>query len=300
MAQIQTIDVPGLLAMYTGVRQQTLENQYRAEQIELARKQREEADVKRQLIGKVFSGQPSAPKPSPAPTPTPAPTASDLDQFMPGTGAGMLANGQPVGSAPASPPVSAPTALLDPSQLPPRTDGMSINQDAMRELYQLSPETAIEIQKMVFDMDEATAKRIQARGTAMAQAAGVLLKAPDRRAALQQLAPQLYAVGFTPEELAQTDLSDAGLNNYFRAGMSMEQIIGQQKAERDAMRDERDFGLRRDQFEETKRANRARESVAAGNLNLSRQREGRIRQWGPQAVIIGTSGPRNDTSDLDY
>jgi hypothetical protein len=76
--------------------------------------------------------------------------------------------------------------------------------------------------------------------------------------------------------------------------MSMEQLIAGKK-------DTRDFGLRERQFDETARHNRASEGISGGNLALARQRESRVRQWGPQAIIIGGAGaPRTDTSDLDY
>jgi|GEM_PF-6968640 len=298
MPMIEQVDVPGLLALYTGTRQRSLENQYRAEQIARQRQEDQRAEERRILIGKVFSGPGAATPPimengSAAPAPEPL---TDLDQFMPGKEPGMLANGQPVGSMGSAQP-SAPATLIDPAQLPPRTDGLNINQEALRQLYAVDPESALKIQQHIYDADEATFKRIQQRGAAMAQVAGALLQEPTqegRIAAFRQAAPQLQALGFTPEQLNQVDLSDAGLNRYFRAGMSMEQIIGEKK-------DARDYALRERQFEESSRHNRATEGVSAGNLALARQREGRITKWGPQTIVVGGAvAPRTDTSDLDY
>lgn len=214
---------------------------------------------------------------------------------MPGRIPGMLANGKPVSSLTASP-SGAPPVLIDPAHLPPRTDGLSINQDALRQLYAIDPQGAFEIQKHIYDADKEMFDRVKERGTVMAQVAGSLLQEPTqegRIAALRQAAPQLQALGFTPEQLNQVDLSDAGLNRYFRAGQSMEQIISEKK-------DSRDYALRKDQADEAARHNRATEGTAAGQLNLARQREGRINRWGPQSIIFGGTMPRNDTSDLDY
>jgi hypothetical protein len=52
---------------------------------------------------------------------------------------------------------------------------------------------------------------------------------------------------------------------------------------------------------ERERHNRATEGVAAGNLALSRQREGRITKWGPQPLIGVVNGAvKSGTDDLDY
>ena len=304
MADIQQVDVPGLLSLYTGVKQQSLENQYRATQIEKMRRDNQLQEMRRTLIGKVFSGTPAS---QPASTPTapdapassssstPPASAEELEQFMPGRVPGMLANGKPTSSLTEGN-AGAPPVLVDPQHLPPRTDGLSINQDALRQLYAIDPEGAYKIQQHIYDADKDMFERVKARGTTMAQVAGALLQEPTqegRITALRQAAPQLQALGFTPEQLNQVDLSDAGLSRYFRAGQSMEQIISEKK-------DARDYALRKDQAEETVRHNRATEGVAGGNLALARQREGRITRWGPQSIILGAGVPRSDTGDLDY
>lgn len=153
--------------------------------------------------------------------------------------------------------VFTPDALVDPDQLPARTDGLTINKAALRDLYAIDPEGAAQIQKTVYDMDDATAKRIAARGSAMARVASVLKSVPadQRQATIAEHAPELQALGFTPQELAQADLSDAGLDRYYRGGMSMEQIIASEKDART--------------FAETQRHNRASEGTAAGNLAVA-------------------------------
>lgn len=291
---IDQVNIPALLGLHTQMKQQGLENMYRAQQIARQKRQDDEADARKEIMRRVFSGggnAATAPAASEATPPAAAATiANDLDQFMPGSEPGTLASGQ---AAPVSAP-QAPVDLIDPAELPARTDGITINQGALRELYAVDPEAAIQIQKTVYDMDKATADRITERGAAMASIAGALAELPQeqRAMALREQAPRLLALGFTPEQLNQTDLTDAGLNRYYRAGMSMEQLIAGKK-------DERDFGLRERQFGETARHNRASEGISGGNLALARQRESRVTKWGPQAIVIG-GGARSDTSDLDY
>lgn len=299
---IDQVNIPALLGLHQQTKQQSLENMYRAEQIARQRRQDEQQEMRRQLIGRVFSGKAGTP-PISSPTPTaPALTPAvddDLDQYMPGVEAGTLANGQPVGTVGAgSPAIAAPETLVDPADLPARTDGISINQGALRQLYAVDPEAAMSIQKTVFDMDEATAKRIANRGSVMAQVAGSLIDVPQgmRAAAFRERVPELIALGFTPEQLNQTDLSDQGLNRYFSAGKSMEQLIT-------ARKDERDYNFKVSDAERRDANEKARIGIAGANLNLAREREGRIRKWGPQAIIVGTGAPgapRTDTNDLDY
>lgn len=126
----------------------------------------------------------------------------------------------------------APTQLMDPAQLPPRTDGLQVNREALARLYQEDPEQAIEIQKIVYSADAEQTKRFQQSGEIMASAAFRLSQVPpeQRAAELQALAPQLQQLGVDPRMLAQADLSDAGLQRYQTIGRSIKDLISEDAA----------------------------------------------------------------------
>lgn len=128
------------------------------------------------------------------------------------------------GSPPALPSLDQP--------LPPRTDGASINMDALRDLYAIDPQQASQIQKMVHDSSKDQLEQASKRGEAMAVAASTLksLPAGQRQAEFQsRWAPWLAERGWTPDLLRQADLSDQSLDTYYRQGMSLQQIIQQDK-----------------------------------------------------------------------
>lgn len=230
---ITQIDVPGLLSTYTGMRRQNLQDQYTQAAFQRQQTQDARADEEYQLEKDK--------------------RAAMANLFTP----------------PAAAPGGAPGALVDPAYLPARTDGVSLNPDALRKLYTLDPTAAFAIQSHIHDADKQALEAIQLRGTTMARIAGGLKSLPinQRAAALQQAAPELQAVGYTPQQLAQTDLSDAGLDKYFATGKTMEQIIAEDKAKADDARQAA-------QDAETARHNRSTEGTAAGNLKVNQSRVG--------------------------
>lgn len=200
---IEQVNVPGLLAAYSSGRAQ------RVEQMMNQRKMaREEAEEERQIrrdsaLAKVFAPQ---------------------------TKGGDPASG---GAAPAATAAGAspPATLVDPAQLPPRTDGLTINQDALRELFTYDPGTAKQVQDMVFSANKQQFEQAQRNGEAMATVAWRLKQMPPeaRAAELQAWAPQLQQIGLTPEMLARADLTDAGLDRYYATGRKLSEIIAENK-----------------------------------------------------------------------
>lgn len=150
-------------------------------------------------------------------------------------------SGAPAGPVTPSPDMAAPTTLIDPANLPKRTDGLRINQNALRDLYQLDRQAAFDVQTMVYKANEAAFKETQRSGELMARAATHLqgMKLPDgspdmqgRARELQAMAPQLVALGMTPEMIAQADLSDQGLSRYTVVGQTLASLLDNERADR--------------------------------------------------------------------
>lgn len=219
------------------------------------------------------------------------------------------------GITPANPvvlPVSAaPTTLVDPSRLPPRTDGLSINQEALRHLYQIDAPSAFKVQQMVHDADAASFKRIQQNGATMAQVAYRLASIKDaagnadlaaRQRELVAMQPQLTSMGLTPEMISQADVSDTGLNRYLMMGRSITDLTRDDRAERQLdwnIEDDRADNGRADRSESRQEYYRAR-SDSRSERSDSRQAVRFRERDKDRAALAGTFGIRADTSDLDY
>ena len=162
------------------------------------------------------------------------------------------------------------------------------NKDAMRDLMVIDPELAMRLHDHFSKADEADRKQFETKNTALGQAAQYLSGFPQaqRGQALRAVSRQLVAAGWTPQELQQADLSDNGLKGYVAMAIDVDKLMTNARADA--------------QFEETKRHNRASEETARGNLGLSRDREARIKQWGPQPLIGVMGNVPSTTDDLNY
>lgn len=202
---ITQVDVPGILGVYQGA-QQARAQQMMAQRQMARQEAADDRDIKRtSALAKVFAPKGGDPASSGA-----APTGTEQ--------APVAASGPP-------------GALVDPAQLPPRTDGLQINQDALRELYTIDPETAHQVQTMAYNANKQQFETMQRNGEAMATVAYRLKQMPleARKAELQAWAPQLQGMGLTPEMLAQADLTDAGLDRYYTSGRKLSEIIAEAK-----------------------------------------------------------------------
>jgi hypothetical protein len=142
-------------------------------------------------------------------------------------------------SLPSAP--GAPERLMDPAALAPRSDGMRLDPAALRELYALDPNAALEIQSSLYKADAETLKRTQAQGTAIASAAFHLQKmknsdgTPDmagRTAEFQAMAPMLVQMGVPAESLQSVDLTDQGLQRYGSLYRNLSDVIRDDRADR--------------------------------------------------------------------
>lgn len=206
---ITQVDIPSLLGIHQQAKQRRLEEMYKSRQFEIEERKQDRQDKKDAVLARVFakggdpsSGSVGAPIASPAGSAPTAPVAHPLDNH-------------PIGQS-----------------LPARTDGLTLNQGALQELYALDPEAASQVQKMVYDADERTLKQATARGEAMAIAADALrnLPAGQRQAEYQaHWAPWLADHGFGPQQLQNVDLSDQSLNRFWQQGRTLAQTIQDNK-----------------------------------------------------------------------
>lgn len=207
---IEQVDIPSMLGMHQQMKRQRIADLMQAKQYERQDRQDQMALEAQKLRQQVFQGQPKGGDPS-QPTGGVTPPVADT----------------PPGSVPTSPQLPA----LD-QPLPPRTDGLSINMQALQQLYAIDPEGAAGIQKLVYDSNKQQLEQATQRGEAMAIAADALksVSPGERQAEFQRRwAPFLAERGWPTELLQQADLSDQALDGYYRQGMTLKDVIQKNK-----------------------------------------------------------------------
>lgn len=174
------------------------------------------------------------------------------------------------------------------SMLPPANDTPAprLNQQTLAKLLVVDPETATNIINAFSKMDEAGRKSLDDKFNAMGSVAARLSTLPlgQRAMEFRRAVQYLRAKGWTDQELQNANLSDQGLQTYAREVVDVKTLM--QEARQSAS------------DTETARHNRVSEGQTAERNQLSRDRESRLKKWGPRPIIVG--GMRTDTSDLDY
>lgn len=199
--EITQVNIPGVLSAYQAGRQSRLQEMAMARE---ARQQEAEDErrIKREgIYTRLFAPQAKGGDPASGGT-APAP--------------------QSTGVAP-----SAPTSLVDPTQLPPRTDGLTLNPDALRELYAVAPEEALKLQGMVYNLDKDRVAQMRDNAGVVASVAYGLKKVPpqERAARLQQWAPALAQAGIPTDALGSVDLSDNALDGYIVRSRAIADLV---------------------------------------------------------------------------
>lgn len=204
---IEQVDIPSMLGMHQQMKRQRIADLMQAKQYERQDRQEQMALEAQKLRQQVFQGQPKGGDPQSG-----------------GTGADMAPTSNAPASSPQLPPLDQP--------LPPRTDGLSINMQALQQLYAIDPEGAANIQKLVYDSNKQQLEQATQRGEAMAIAADALksVSPGERQAEFQRRwAPFLAERGWPTELLQQADLSDQALDGYYRQGMTLKDVIEKNK-----------------------------------------------------------------------
>jgi len=302
---IQQFDAPGILSVYQGqkdrrVNEMLLQRKIAAEDRELAKADKLVSNYRRLDMSsrrnQQRGGDPISPQGGGLADGYARPPATQAPATMPYSDAN-IPQGSPLSPAPA---MGAPSGMLAPYvpvDAPVPADNTPAQQRYLNEsneaiiedtLQTVGPREAMEMRKMLADMDGEQIAAAQERAQNFAKVALHLTSFPTvqaRQAELARLGPDLAQMGFTPEAISKADLTDQGLQWGQVHGMEIDKLIARQQ-------NERDYQLRL-------RGQQSRESDADRRFRLSQQRENRVEKWGPQAVIIGGDG-RQDNSDLDY
>jgi len=118
--------------------------------------------------------------------------------------------------------------------LPPRTDGLEINQGALQRLFALDPQGASQIQSFVHNSNKQQLEEAASRGEAMALAAKSWRKMPfvQREQARREWTPFLMERGYHQSQIDSADLSDASLDRMYSQGLTIAQIVAADNADR--------------------------------------------------------------------
>lgn len=327
---IEQVDIPSMLGMHQQMKRQRIADLMQAREYEMKAKDAERQDRKDEVLARLFMKGGDQNKPAGGVTPPVADTPPDIvpqaeaparvpENYIDPAGAAAMRSSMgdadyeawkakhgvteydPSSAAAAPEPAQPQLPALD-QPLPPRTDGLTVNMDALRELYAIDPQGAAQIQRLVHDSDKQQLEKAQARGEAMAVAATSLRNLPDgqRQAEFQRnWAPYLIERGYDPAMLQQADLSDDGLERYYRQGRSIEKIVSSAEGERD-------YRLRAANQEiDNARADRADARAARGEARADRadaRASVRFKERDKDRAALAASGGgvRTDLSDLNY
>lgn len=202
---IEQVDIPGLLGMHQNLQRQRIADLVIEKKMRREDQQYEREERVRGLRAKAMGG-------------------GDPESLLAAGAVDLPAGARP----PVAPEPVHPVDTLAPgADLPPRTDGVKINQDALRQLYVEDPDSASAIQKFVYDGDKQALEAATQRGEAMANAAlAIKATAPaDRPAERERWKTFLVERGYSPEQVDKADLSDAGLDRLVRQGRTIEKVI---------------------------------------------------------------------------
>lgn len=244
LAQNQ-VSAPGLVNAYEAGQSRRLNQVLLQRKIQMEDRA-QEMDLKRQdVMSRIFqpkgggqsSGGGAAPSPVAA-SPLASPYAPPPDSAVAASSGGMPGLLAPYAQPAAPPAPQEPSGLVDPSALPPRTDGMEINPDAMRELMQQDPEMAMKFQSSVFNSNKEQLAEKQRIGEVIGKAAFSLKQLPpeQRRAALLAMVPQLRDLGIpdqflAPQALAAFPVDDSALDRNINMGQSLASLVSGKRAE---------------------------------------------------------------------
>lgn len=208
MPMIQGIDGNALINAFRAGRQ----DRYAADEMRM-KQEAQKADLERQkatrgLMGQLFGGS--------------APAGGGVaGAYGVGSSSSPAANMEGQG-APVTPAMA---------QEPPRA---TYDPNILQKLVMLDPETGGKIAGALKTMDEMTIKRHQDMNDIMGAAAHYLAKVPqnERAQAMQIVAPQLKAAGWTDQQIAGADLSDRGLQGYQAVAIDYDKMFDNELAER--------------------------------------------------------------------
>lgn len=117
----------------------------------------------------------------------------------------------------------------------PQAPARRPNPNVLAELIALDPETGSKIVSAFKTMDETNLKALETKNTVLGAASRWLEGVPEqqRGAALQQIAPQLIAAGWTPEEIMDKPLTTQALRGYQSQAIDLDKMIDNELAERE-------------------------------------------------------------------
>jgi hypothetical protein len=199
---ITQVDVPGILGAYQNAQQARMQQMHMQRQ-ETRAAAEDERRIKREgIVSRIFSPQSKGGDPA----------------------SGGTAPAQPAGAADPS------TGIVGPAS--PRTDGATINYEALAELRVLDPETYNTVQDAIYKADKHQLEQMDAHAENLAKVAYHLRgfgSPEERRAEALAMQDQLSQMGISPEEVAKADFSDNGLNRYLIIGQKLSESVAQNK-----------------------------------------------------------------------
>ncbi len=219
---IEPVNVLGVLGAVQQMRAARTQEMLQRQQLDIRQDELNRMKKRESLVDRVFGNQGASSSTTPPPY-------SNGGYWQPQPeGGDPVSSGVAPGMAGAATLSAPPSALVDPARLPPRTDGATINTDALRQLYAIDPQTAKQLQDGVYSASKAQLEHTQLLGQVIGTAAYRLKQLPpeQRAAEFRAMIPSLQQYGLGQEQFSQIgDLSDQTLDRFITMGQSLKELV---------------------------------------------------------------------------
>lgn len=218
---ITQFDAAGIINNYQAMKSNRIQMMLQQKQLERMDKQaKDEQGVKKAVSAYLDGSKASDASPSPAAAPTASPALSGaVAAYSPPVDPLAPLPDKPAAAAPAAAPAPAPAAAAAPNA--------ADREKLFSTLLAIDPQVATQYMDAFSKMDATQASQFAQKNGQIIQLMGGLTQLPveQRKAAIQQEAPQLQQLGYTPEQIAGFDPSDDNLRAEMAKHMDAEKVI---------------------------------------------------------------------------
>jgi hypothetical protein len=211
---ITQFDAAGVIGNYQRSQANRIQMMLAQKELEAQQKQEQKQEGVQKAVSAYLGGQKEADAPAPAAAPSPVAGLRSAASAVPAA----------YGAAPQTQP--SPAASGQPPAAPPSGPDNADREKLFSTLLAIDPQVASQYMDAFAKMDGTQARQFAQKNDHIIQLMGGLAQLPaeQRKAAIQQEAPQLQQLGYTQEQIASFDPSDDNLRSEMAKHMDAQKV----------------------------------------------------------------------------